>query len=169
MADKDALIQPDRGQKATDIHLVDKAGFEAWLKGLSAPQRAALEAQKFTAGGYQTAIVPDGASDSPGWFAAGGVADTASLSSWCMAKLADALPAGTYRLAKGEPGPALHGWQTAQYSFDRYRQEKDENGDRILLTGPGESDRSGAGRSARSVHGARSGQHPGRGHGPGRA
>jgi leucyl aminopeptidase len=134
MADKDALIQPDRGQKAVDIHLVDKAGLKAWLKGLSATQRSALEAQKFAAGGYQTAIVPDGASDSLGWFAVGGVADTANLSSWCMAKLADVLPAGTYRLAKGEPGPALHGWQTAQYSFDRYRQEKDEIGDRILLT-----------------------------------
>lgn len=135
MADKDALIQPDRGQKATDIHLVDKAGFKSWLKGLSAPQRAAVEAQKFTGGGYQTAIVPDGTSDSPGWFAVGGVADTANLSSWCMAKLAEVLPAGTYRLANGEPGPALHGWQTAQYSFDRYRREKDESGDRILLTG----------------------------------
>lgn len=130
MSDKDALIQPDRGQKAIEIHLVDKAGFENWFKGLSAPQRAAVEAQKFTAAGYQTAIVPDG----DGWFAAGGVADTASLSSWCLAKLAESLPGGIYRLTSGRAGPALHGWQTAQYRFARYRQEKDEQGDRILLT-----------------------------------
>lgn len=130
MSDKDALIQPDRGQKATEIHLVDKAGFENWFKGLSAPQRAAAEAQKFTAAVYQIAIVPDG----DGWFAAGGVADTASLSSWCLAKLAESLPGGTYRLASGGAGPALHGWQTAQYRFARYRQENDEQGDRILLT-----------------------------------
>ncbi|MBO9499318.1 MAG: leucyl aminopeptidase family protein [Novosphingobium sp.] len=130
MTDKDALIQPDRGQKATPIHLVDKAGFDAWLKGLGAPQRAAVQAQKFTGGASQTAIVPDGDL----WFAAGGVADAKALTSWCLAKLADVLPAGTYRLAEGEAGAALHGWQTAQYKFTRYRKDKDEDGDRILLT-----------------------------------
>ena len=98
MADKDALIQPDRGQKATDLHLVDKAGLDSWLKRLSAPQRAAIEAQKFTGGGYQTAIVPDG----DGWFAVGGVANTASLSSWCLAKLAEVLPAG--KISPGRRG-----------------------------------------------------------------
>src|SRR5690606_16378371 len=53
------------------------------------------------------------------------------------ARLAETLPAGTYRLAVGEPGPALHGWQTAQYRFERYRKSKDsveESGARILLT-----------------------------------
>ncbi len=131
MADKDGHIQPDRGQKATDIHRVDKAGFASWLNGLAAPQRAALEAQRFTGGGFETAIVPDG----DGWFAVGGVANASSLSSWCLARLAEKLPAGTYRLAKGEAGPALHGWQTAQYRFTRYRSEQEESGDRILLTG----------------------------------
>ncbi len=130
MTDKHALIQPDRGQKATAIQLVDKAGFEAWLKTLGAPQRAAAEAQKFTGAGFQTAIVPDG----DGWFAVGGVADTASLSSWCLAKLAESLPAGTYRLAGSEPGAALHGWQTGQYRFTRYKQDKDDDGDRVLLS-----------------------------------
>ena len=130
MTDKDALIQPDRGEKAIDIHLVDKANFESWLKKLSQPQRAALEAQKFTGGGYETAIVPDG----DGWFAVGGVADTASLSSWCLAKLAETLPGGTYRMATGDAGPALFGWQSAQYRFSRYRSAEEEPGDRILLT-----------------------------------
>ncbi len=131
MADKDALIQPDRGQKATDIQIVDKAGFPAWYKGLNAAQRASVDAQQFTGGGYETAIVPDG----DGWFAVGGVANTADLSSWCLAKLAEKLPGGTYRLAKGEAGPAMHGWQTAQYRFTRYRKDTEETGDRILLTG----------------------------------
>ena len=57
MTDKDALIQPDRGQKATEIRLVDKDGFEAWLKGLSGPQRASVEAQKFKGGAFQMAIL----------------------------------------------------------------------------------------------------------------
>ncbi len=51
------------------------------------------------------------------------VADPAHLSSWCLAKLAEALPAGTYRLVEGEPGAALHGWQTAQYQVHRYNAE----------------------------------------------
>jgi leucyl aminopeptidase len=131
MAEKDALIQPDRGQKATEIQLVDKNTFESWLKGLNPAQRASAEAQKFKGGAYETAIIPYG----DGWFAAGGVADANALSSWCTAKLGEQLPAGTYRLAKGEPGKALLGWQTAQYRFTRYREDKDEQeGDRVLLT-----------------------------------
>ena len=125
------LVQPDRGQDAIDIHLVNKDGFEDFAKRLSAPQRAALAAQKFTGGGYQTAIVPDG----DGWFAVGGVADPQSLSSWCLAKLVETLPGGTYRLASGEAGPALYGWQTGQYAFTRYRKDKDTAQPRVLLTG----------------------------------
>lgn len=130
MADSEALIQPDRGQDAIAIHLVNKDGFEDWAKKLSAGQRTALEAQKFDGGGYQVGIVPDG----EGWFAVGGVADPDELSSWCMAKLSEVLPEGTYRLAEGEPGPALHGWQTAQYAFTRYSKPDSPTGPRILLT-----------------------------------
>jgi leucyl aminopeptidase len=130
MSDRTDLIQPDRGQEAIPIHLVNKDGFESWAKTLSGPQRAALAAQKFDGGGYQVGIVPDG----EGWFAVGGVADPAELSSWCMAKLAEALPAGVYRRADGEPGAALHGWQTAQYRFTRYREDKEAVGPRVLLT-----------------------------------
>jgi leucyl aminopeptidase len=130
MGDKQPLIQPDRGQDAISIHLVNRDGLGDWLKQLSTSQRAALEAQKFDGGGYQTAIVPDGDS----WFAVGGVADPENLSSWCMAKLAESLPAGTYRRAKGAPGPAVHGWQTAQYVFDRYKRPERPVGPRVLLT-----------------------------------
>ena len=125
------LIQPDRGQDAVPIHLVDKAGLEAFVKSLSAPQRAALAAQKFEAEGYSHAIVPDG---DERWFAVSGVANAADPSSWCMARLAEVLPAGTYRRAGAEPGPALFGWQTGQYRFDRYRSEPDVTGPRVLLT-----------------------------------
>jgi leucyl aminopeptidase len=130
MTDKNALIQPDKGQTATSIHLVDKAGLDARLKGLSAGQRAAVAAQKFSGDGYSHAIVPDG----DGWFVIAGVADPAELSSWCLARLAELLPAGTYRLAEGEPGPALLGWVTGQYRFDRYRKDPAVEGPRVLLT-----------------------------------
>ena len=130
MTDKHALIQPDRDQPAIPIHLVDKRGLEGFIKSLSAPQRAALAAQKFEGEGFSHAILPDGDS----WAVAAGVADAASLSSWCMAKLAEVLPAGVYRRADGEPGPALYGWITGQYRFDRYKAEPAREGPRVLLT-----------------------------------
>ncbi|TNE58467.1 MAG: leucyl aminopeptidase family protein [Sphingomonadales bacterium] len=135
MSKKDALIQADRGQDATPIHLVSKDNFEAWLKPHSAGQRAALKAQKFEGKPAQVGIVPD----SDGWFAVGGVANPEKLTSWCLAKLAEDLPEGTYRLAAGEPEEgakaALHGWQTAQYRFTRYlKPDDDATGPRILLS-----------------------------------
>jgi leucyl aminopeptidase len=128
------LVGADRGQPATAIHLVNSANYEVFAARLSGAQRAALAAQKFTGEGYDVAIVPDGAQE-PGWFAVGGVADPAKLSSWCMARLAEALPAGAYRLAEAQAGPALFGWQTAQYRFTRYREDKKAEGPRVLLTG----------------------------------
>ncbi|ABC62428.1 leucyl aminopeptidase family protein [Erythrobacter litoralis] len=127
---KSDLIQPDHGQDAIAIHLVNKDSFEDWSKSLSAGQRAALAAQKFDGSGYQVGIVPDG----DGWFAVGGVADPEELSSWCMAKLAEVLPEGTYRRAEGNPGPAVHGWLTAQYSFEKYTKPENPVGPRILLS-----------------------------------
>ncbi|MBD3729739.1 MAG: leucyl aminopeptidase family protein [Sphingomonadales bacterium] len=132
MTSKTDLVLPDKGQDAIAIHLVNKEGFPAFAKTLTAGQRAALAAQKFDGGGYQVGIVPDG----DGWFALGGVANPESLSSWCFAKLAEVLPAGTYRRADcdGATGPALFGWITAQYRFTRYREDADAPGKRVLLT-----------------------------------
>ncbi|KQM22126.1 leucyl aminopeptidase family protein [Novosphingobium sp. Leaf2] len=135
MSDKNALIQPDRGQKAIAIHLVDKSdtaqGLQKFRTTLSAPQRAALDANRFTGAAGEYAIVPDG----DGWAVVAGVADAASLGAWCMAKLAEKLPAGTYRRAGGVPGAAAFGWITGQYAFERYKTESDEDGPRVLLTG----------------------------------
>ncbi len=130
MTDKHALIQPDKGQHAISIHLVDKMGLAEWVKRLSTPQRSALAAQKFDGGGYDYAIIPDG----DGWFVVSGVANARNLSCWCLAKLAEVLPAGTYRCADGEPGAAIFGWLTGQYRFDRYRNDPASEGPRILLT-----------------------------------
>ena len=129
------LVQPDRGQAATTIRLIDKPGFEPWLKTLTPAQRATVEAQRFEAEGYQHAIVPDGVS----WSVVGGVANVAALSSWCMAKLAEVLPPGTYRLAEGgtgeiRAGRAAFGWITGQYRFDRYKEAPKTSGPRILLS-----------------------------------
>lgn len=130
MNEPKALIQPDRGQDAIAIHLITKDGFEAFAKGLTAGQRASLAAQKFEGGGYSHGIVPEGES----WFVVSGVANPESLSSWCLAKLAEELPEGTYRVANADPGPAMFGWITGQYRFTRYRSDDKPQGARILLT-----------------------------------
>ena len=130
MSKANALIRPDRGEDAVAIHLVNKDGLEAFIKGLTAAQRAQLAAQKFEGGGYQFAILPEGES----WFVVAGVANPESLSSWCLAKLAEELPEGTYRLANADPGPAMFGWITGQYRFNRYRSEDKAQGPRVLLT-----------------------------------
>jgi leucyl aminopeptidase len=132
MTDRNASLQPDRGQAATSIHLVAKDGFADWARRLSAGQRAVLAAQKFEGAPFEQAVVPDG----DGWFVVAGVADRAALSSWCLAKLGESLPAGTYRLADEPDGvaPALFGWAAGQYRFDRYRSDAPDDAPRVLLT-----------------------------------
>ena len=130
MSDRNALIQPDRNQEAVTIHLVDKDRLDNFVKARPGAQRAAMAAQKFKGEANSHAILPDG----DGWEVAAGVSDTASLSSWCIARLAEQLPAGTYRCEGAEPGRAMFGWIAGQYSYDRYRSEASEEGPRILLT-----------------------------------
>ncbi|MFL0672481.1 MAG: leucyl aminopeptidase family protein [Erythrobacter sp.] len=131
MTDPTALIQPDRGQDAIAIRLVNKDGFADFAKGLGEAQRASLAAQKFEGSAGQVAIVPDGA----GWFAAAGVGKPDALSSWCLARLAEELPEGLYRLAGAEAGAAMFGWALAQYRFTRYLSDPKPPAPRVLLTG----------------------------------
>jgi leucyl aminopeptidase len=133
MTDFSALIAADKAQPARSIQLVDSKTFPDWLKALPERQRVAVEAQKFTAKGFEHAILPGDGPDE--WAVASGVADVASLSNWCLAKLPEVLPAGTYRLAEGDAGPALLGWLTAQYRFERYKTKDDPTAPRILLSG----------------------------------
>ncbi|HTU10706.1 MAG TPA: leucyl aminopeptidase family protein [Allosphingosinicella sp.] len=131
MIDLKALLKPDQGQSATLLHLVDKKGFEAWLKDQPVRLRKAAEAQGFKAEGYQLAILP-GERDE--WAAVLGVANVDDLSPWCLAKAAETLPEGIYRVAGRGAGPAVLGWLLGQYRFDRYRKEPSAKGARVLLT-----------------------------------
>ena len=114
---------------------MDKTSAEEWLKGQPAGRRELLDAMHFDGEtGYQFAVLPHVAN--------GGdlevvttVANVAELSPWCLAKLGEALPAGTYRLAAGDPGPAALGWLLAQHRFNRYKSKPaPERGARVLLT-----------------------------------
>ncbi|RJF92895.1 leucyl aminopeptidase family protein [Sphingomonas cavernae] len=133
MTDLSALLQPDKGQPARAIHLVDADGYDAWLKTQPVRHRTAITAQKLTPTAFASAILPgDNADD---WSVVSVVADVDKLSSWCLARLAETLPEGTYRVEGAEPGPATFGWLTAQYRFEKYRKADKAQGPRVLLTG----------------------------------
>ena len=134
MTDFAPLLVADRGQQARPIHLVDKHSFADWVKRRPAEDRSLLEAQRFDGKTSQVfALLPRGAE----FELVGAVADAKSLSPWCLAKLGEALPEGTYKLSSGEPGKAALGWLLAQHRFDTYRSKKEpvERGPRVLVTG----------------------------------
>ncbi|MDB5688681.1 MAG: leucyl aminopeptidase [Sphingomonas bacterium] len=132
MIDCSTLYVADRGQDAHDLHIIDKAGFDAWLHGLPAPARAAAGPQRFRGAASDFAILPG---EGDRWTVAVGVADASALTPWCLAAAAERLPEGVYRMAGvGDPGPSALGWMLAQYRFDRYRSSPDPVRDRVLLT-----------------------------------
>ncbi|MES2449903.1 MAG: leucyl aminopeptidase family protein [Pseudomonadota bacterium] len=128
-----ALLQPDRGQPARSIEIVEAAGFQTWLNVQPPRVRAAVSAQKLTgkggakAGG--SAILPGDADD---WSAVL-IVEKGDLGAWDLARLAETLPEGTYRPSR-EAGAAMLGWVLGQYRFDRYRKSEGE-GPRVLLSG----------------------------------
>jgi leucyl aminopeptidase len=132
MTEFPALLQPDRGQSARTIHVTDAAHFDDWLAAQPPRARAASAAQKLKPTGYASAILPG--DDPDDWAVVTVVANIDSFSPWCLAKLAETLPEGTYRLASGSPGPAALGWLLAQYRFDRYKTDEKVTAARVLLT-----------------------------------
>lgn len=133
MTDFASLLVADRGQTTRPIHLVDKKSFGAWVKSRSAEDRALVEAHRFDGKtAYAHVILPRGSD----FEVASTVADVSALSPWCLARLGETLPEGTYKLADGEPGKAALGWLLAQHRFDDYRTKKDaKRGPRVLITG----------------------------------
>lgn len=132
MTDYADLLKLDHGQPAIAIHVVDADSYESWLKAQPERVRTTLLARCYKPKGYEYAILPGDQPDS--WSVVTCVAKVDKLSSWCLAKLAEVLPEGAYRVANCQPGPAVHGWMTAQYKFERYRKNESPAGPRILLT-----------------------------------
>ncbi|QJQ32353.1 leucyl aminopeptidase family protein [Sphingomonas lacunae] len=132
MTDFSPMLQPDKGQPARTIHVVDKHSYESWLAAQPERARTAISAQGMKLEGYAHAILPgDGADD---WSVVTVTANAGNFSSWCLAKLAAVLPAGTYRLASGDPGVAMFGWLTGQYRYIRYKPKTEAEAPRVLLT-----------------------------------
>lgn len=132
MTDFSAMLQPDKGQPARTIHIVDKTSYPDWLNNQPERARAAIIAQGMKVEGYAHAILPGNAADD--WSVVTVTANVNSFSSWCLAKLAGVLPPGTYRLASGDPGVAMFGWLTGQYRYNRYKSKAEAEAPRVLLT-----------------------------------
>jgi leucyl aminopeptidase len=127
----DEMIQPDNGQPAIPVHIVDKDGFENWLAAQPNYVRAAVKAQKFDGGANDIAILPGEKPDE--WAAVAGVADAVKLGVWNLAKASDSLPEGTYRLVDTDAGDAMLGWMLGQYRYNEYLSEPKVTGTRVLL------------------------------------
>ena len=132
MTDYSALLKADNDQPARSIHLVEAAGYDDWLAAQPDRVRAIVAAQKFQGKPGELAIVPGEAAGD--WWVVAGIANKAAPGPWCLAKLAETLPEGMYRLAEGSPDAAALGWLTAHYRFDRYRKDENPVTPRVLLT-----------------------------------
>ncbi len=134
MIDLSHLVQPDLGQSARSIHLIDKAGLADWLGAAPPRVRNHLAAMRFTARPHELVVVPGDHADD--WAVVLGVADVKALRPWCLAKVPEVVAGGHYRLAvEARPGQALIGWALAQHRLTTYKKP-DENpqGPRVLLT-----------------------------------
>ncbi|MCP3733332.1 leucyl aminopeptidase family protein [Sphingomonas sp. RP10(2022)] len=121
----DTLLQPDRGQPARTIDWVAPDGYDVWLGQQPPRVRIALAAQRFTGKTGAHAIYADNED-------VRAIVVAKAAGPWTLARLVEALPAGTYRVA-APIGDAALGWLLGQYRFDRYRKAEDA-GPRILLT-----------------------------------
>lgn len=126
-----SLLTPDRGEPARSIMLVDTKTFEAWFADQPPAIRALATAAKFKGASDSLLILPTG---DAGWSVIAGVASMESLTLWCLARAAEILPEGAYRIIGSSPGTAALGWLLAQYRFDRYKPDDKPVGPRVLLS-----------------------------------
>ncbi len=131
MTDFHRLLAADQGGDATPITLVDTAGFDRFLTGLSELGRTAVAAAGFRARADSAVFLPGG--NGRDWSVAVGLGDHGTPGRWTLAAAANHLPEGRYRLESGLPAPALHGWLMAQHRFTRYKKPDDSRGARQLL------------------------------------
>ena len=131
MTDFALMLQPDRGEAAHTLRLIDKKGAEAWRTSLSGAHRALADAARFDAAKTGSLLVLP--ADADQFEAVVAVGSVVALTPWCLASAADRLPEGRYRFASGTAGIASLGWLLAQHRFGRYKSKPAVVGPRTLL------------------------------------
>jgi leucyl aminopeptidase len=131
MTDFHRLLAADQGGEATPITLVDAAGFDRFLTGLSELGRTAVAAAGFRGRADTALFLPGG--NWRDWSVAVGLGDRSTAGRWALAAAANHLPEGRYRVEGSLPAQALHGWLMAQHRFTRYKKPDDSRGPRQLL------------------------------------
>src|SRR3546814_16496360 len=98
MTDFAPLLQPDRGESAHTLRLVDAKTFDGWLK--AQPQRvaAAVAAPRFAGKGYGLANLPSD-KDADDRSTVLGVAHVGKLTHGCLSKARERPPQGACLLA----------------------------------------------------------------------
>lgn len=134
MTDFAQLLKPDRGETAQTIHVVDKNSWDSWVKTQPQARRDMLSAVRFDGKTVFQFAILQGKSASD-FEVVTCVGDVGFLSPWCLAKLGEGLPAGTYRLEGAHVGLSPIGWMLSQHRFMRYKSaQPDDRGVRVLLT-----------------------------------
>jgi leucyl aminopeptidase len=128
MIDFATLLVPHRAQPARLLHIVAAPDYPAWLARQTPRARAALLSHRIAGRDGEVAIVPGEAPDEWSVLVVGSAGEA-----WTLAKAAETLPEGSYRLGDGIPlGAAGLGWLLAQHRFTRYRAVEPA-GARVLL------------------------------------
>ncbi len=137
MTDFSQTLQPDTGQAARTIHVLDKASFDEWYKQQGEAVRQFVDAYNFTANPEAYLILPPIGNDAAageGFSVVAGVRNRDALASWDLAQLGFRLPEGAYRLEGAEAGrDAMFGWAVAQHQFSAYKKPETNKGPRTLL------------------------------------
>lgn len=119
------------------LHIVDKAGVEAFLNLLEEPAANWLRAQAFTGALGQAVAVPD--TEGGIALAVAGFGDEAVRlrGRFHLAAAAAKLPAGDYRIAGELPDAGVEtlGWLLESYRFDRYKDQGTMNAQLVAPDG----------------------------------
>jgi leucyl aminopeptidase len=112
---------------AVDLHLIDQSLWEDWRAEQPPHVAAWLAAAGFTGAQGQAMLVPGPDGQVAMAVAGHGSEKTRARGRFALAAAAQALPAGTYRIASGLPVEQAEtealGWLLSGYRFDRYRAE----------------------------------------------
>ncbi|WP_436642219.1 leucyl aminopeptidase family protein [Microbaculum sp. FT89] len=140
----DCLLPVSSSDTAVPIRFVEPDKTDAYLDGLSAAQRAFLEATGYKPKAGRTALLPDADGRLALVLFGLGAKDDADRTPLLPGRLADALPAGTYRFdnAPDDPALAVQAFALGRYRFTAYRggDSKENNGSDVRLILPADVD-----------------------------